>query len=262
MRINPKKSLGQNFLKSKNVLDVIIKTSEIKDSDIVLEIGPGKGSLTEKILEKAGKVIVVEKDNRLIYFLNEKFKEFVDNKKLEIIEGDILDFDIDKILKSKYKIIANIPYYITGQIIKKFLTAKNQPNMMVLMVQKEVAERIVDKPESLLSLSIKAYGTPKYIKTVKAKDFSPQPKVDSAILLIKAINKDFFVENNIKEIDFFELIKAGFSHKRKMLLGNLKKEWKNNNKNKDLIKVFEKNNISLKIRAEDLSLDDWLKILK
>lgn len=264
MNIKPKKSLGQNFLKSKEILDVIIQTANIKDKDVILEIGPGKGILTEKLLEKAKEVIVVEKDNRLIEFLNEKFESDIKTKKLKIIEGDILDIDICEVLSTlQYKIVANIPYYITGQIIKKFLSEKKQPSDIVLMVQKEVAERIVDKPESILSLSVKVYGTPKYIKTVKAKHFSPQPKVDSAILLIKNISKDVFVENNIKESDFFDLVKAGFSHKRKYLLNNLETNWILMNKNKEKLKdILEKSDISLKIRAENLSLEDWINILK
>ncbi len=270
-----KKSLGQNFLQSKEILNKIIETANLKENDNVLEIGPGKGILTEKILEKVKKVIIIEKDTRLIEFLNEKFKKDIKNKKLKIIEGDILDFDIKKdnfFKKSqKYKIVANIPYYITGQIIKKFLSAEKQPTEMVLMVQKEVAKRIVDKKESLLSLSVKVYGEPKYIKTVKAKNFLPQPKVDSAILIIKDISKDFFKSLNIttiklfeKEKFFFNLIKAGFSHKRKILLNNLKTNWNfiENLDKKEIEKVFIKTKIPLKSRAENLLKEDWKNLLK
>lgn len=286
MKIKLKKSLGQNFLKSKNILDIIIKTSNLKENDIILEIGPGKGFLTEKLLKKAEKVIVVEKDNRLIEFLNEKFKKDIKNKKLKIIEEDILDFDINYLNKInsniflekinkfdnhdvlKYKIVANIPYYITGQIIKKFLSAEKQPTEMILMIQKEVAKRIIDKKESLLSLSVKVYGEPKYIKTVKSKNFYPQPKVDSSILLIKDISKEFFKSFGSStskwEKKFFSLIRAGFSHKRKTLLNNLKTNWSfvENLDKKEIENILKKTNISLKSRSEDLSKEDWKNILK
>ncbi len=250
-----KKSLGQNFLKSKGILNIIVNSANIKPNDIILEIGPGKGVLTEKILEKnPKKLIIVEKDDRLIDFLNEKFKKQVKNGQLEIINQDILDFDIN--LEEKYKIIANIPYYITGQIIRKFLSTNNQPQLMVLMVQKEVAERIItkDKKESILSMSVKFYGKPEYIKTVKAKYFSPKPKVDSAILLINNISKDFFIDLN--EERCFKILKIGFSHKRKFVLNNLKKylpeiDWEN---------IFEKEKINKKLRPENLSKNDWKKL--
>lgn len=268
-----KKSLGQNFLKSKTVLGIIIKTADIQPDDIIFEIGPGKGFLTEELLKKAKKVIVIEKDDRLIGFLEEKFADFIKLGNLEIIHTDVLDLNIDSkgifyqktlILNNNYKIIANIPYYITGQIIRKFLSSDFQPSKMVLMVQKEVARRIVDKPESILSLSVKVYGEPKYIKTVKAENFSPKPKVDSAVLLINNISKDFFKnlksekKENIEE-NLFNLIKTGFSHKRKILIGNLKKDYSGK---ENLEKVFKNIGISPKIRAEELGLGDWKKIFE
>lgn len=177
MQHKAKKSLGQNFLKSIPALHKIIESGEISNSDIILEIGPGKGALTEKILEKAGLVVAVEKDKNLFDLLSEKFAEHIKNKKLILVEADILDFEIEKIIKNKnYKIIANIPYNITGAILKKFLTEKSQPSLMVLMVQNEVAQRIVarDKKESILSISVKAYGEPKIIMKVPARYFSRQ----------------------------------------------------------------------------------------
>ena len=268
-----KKSLGQNFLKSKEILNIIIKTADLKEKDIILEIGPGKGFLTEKILEKVKKAIVVEKDDRLVCLLKEKFKKEVKSGKLKIIHDDVLNLDIKKMgveYPLKYKVVANIPYYITGQIIRKFLSTKKQPVKMVLMVQKEVAKRIIDKRESLLSISVKVYGDPVYIKTVKSKYFKPQPKVDSAILLINNISKGFFskINSSKKNIDyekeFFELIKAGFSHKRKLLINNLKTNYKKTTKisKKELEDVFEKNNINKKSRPENFSKEDWMKILE
>ncbi|MEK7113685.1 MAG: 16S rRNA (adenine(1518)-N(6)/adenine(1519)-N(6))-dimethyltransferase RsmA, partial [Patescibacteria group bacterium] len=189
-----KKSLGQNFLKSISALNKIVAAGELFPRDMVLEIGPGKGALTEKLLEKAGQVIAIEKDKVLFEFLSEKFKEEIKNKKLILREDDILEFDASQF--KKFKIIANIPYNITGAILKKFLTAENQPEMMVLMVQNEVAKRIVarDGRESLLSISVKAYGEPKIIEKVPARYFSPAPKVDSAVIAIKNISRKVFTE--------------------------------------------------------------------
>jgi len=257
-----KKSLGQNFLKSEKILEKICKTGDIKKDDIILEIGPGKGSLTKKLLEKSGTVIAVEKDYELIEILKEKFFDEIKNKKLILVEGDILKFDIEKILNKKenYKIIANIPYNITGAIFKKFLSCNSQPSKMVLLVQKEVVERIIarDEKESILSLSIKIYGDPKYIMTVSKNFFTPKPKVDSGIILIDNISRKNFANQNQEKI-FFELIKNGFAHKRKILKKNLKELIGDSSK---IEKILEKLKIQQNIRAEDLDLEKWLEISK
>ena len=262
MEIQAKKSLGQNFLKSKTALTAIVKAGEVNSSDIILEIGPGKGALTEKILKTGAKIIAIEKDDRLIEFLNEKFEKEVKNGQFSLVNGDILEIDLNSLnLKpSNYKLIANIPYYITGLIFRKFLSGEIQPSKLVLMVQKEIADRIVarDEKESLLSLSVKCYGEPKKIMKVGKENFSPEPKVDSAILLIDKISKDFF--KNFKEEDFFKIVKTGFAHKRKVLIANLKEIFIKNNK--DPKKVFIDLKISEKVRAEDLKLGDWKNLVK
>jgi len=187
-----KKSLGQNFLKNKSVVKDIVRASDLKKEDVVLEIGPGKGILTIELLKSSSNVIAIEKDDDLYEYLKEKFSDEVRGEKLNLIHGDILKEELPEI--KNYKLIANIPYNITGQILKKFLSGKNQPKLIALLIQKEVAERIVakDGKESILSMSVKAYGQPKFIKKVKAENFSPKPRVDSAILLIENISKDFF----------------------------------------------------------------------
>lgn len=254
-----KKSMGQNFLKSQEALRKMCEAGEICDQDIILEIGPGKGALTEKLLEKAKKVFVIEKDRDLVVILEEKFANEIKNKKLEIIEGDCLDFSPDIYFKNiSYKIIANIPYNITGAIFKKFLSCDTQPERMVVLVQKEVAERIVarDKKESILSLSVKAYGTPRYIMKVHKRFFSPEPKVDSAIIAITNISKSNF-KTEKEERNFFNIIKTGFAHKRKVLRKNLE------NSEVRLPKIdemFEKLGINPKARAEDIKFEIWLKI--
>lgn len=254
-----KKNLGQNFLKSKSALREIIKAGEIKKTDIILEIGPGKGALTSELLKTNATIVAIEKDQELFELLSAKFQKEIKQKKLILKNEDILKYNTkDFILNKKYKIIANIPYNITGAIFKKFLTEENQPNMMVLMVQYEIAKRIMaqNKKESLLSLSVKAYGNPKMISKVPARYFSPAPKVDSAIIKISDIKRNFF-ENKKVENKFWEILHIGFAHKRKVLIGNLKKYDKKTNWEE----IFKKINISNKLRAEDLTLIDWKNLI-
>lgn len=254
----PIKHLGQNFLTSKKVAEDIVSAADIGPNDIVLEAGPGRGILTESLLGKAKRVIAVEKDRRLAEFLETKFSKI---STLSIIHDDILKFDLKSykpaspaggLQPTTYKIVANIPYYITSRFLRKFLSAEYQPNLMVVMTQKEVAERIIGKggKESLLSISVKAYGKPEIVKMVPAGCFYPKPKVDSAIIKISQISKDFF--KNINEEKFFETVKKGFSQKRKMLINNLKIS----------PNVFDKCDIPQKTRAENLSLDDWKCLIK
>ena len=248
-----KKSLGQNFLTSAHIAEAVAMSANLGPEDRVLEIGPGKGILTEALLKRAGEVIAVEKDRRLIPALQEKFKQAIKSRKLKIIEGDILKFDAS--LLHGYKIVANIPYNITGELLRLFLSSAHQPKSMTLMVQKEVAERIMAKEgESILSLSVKAYGEPKLVRKVSAGSFSPKPKVDSAILHIGNISRYFFT--NTDEKRFFALLKAGFAHKRKLLwsnVGNIESKFK-------LELCFESLGRSRNARAEELSLQDWQKL--
>ncbi len=283
MRYKAKKSLGQNFLKSELALRQIIEAGEIKKSDIILEIGPGRGALTEQLVACSRQVIAVEKDRELFEFLKIKFQKEILSGQLNLVNEDILKFDLESYkLKAKgYKLIANIPYNITGAILKKFLTEKIQPELMVLMVQHEVAQRILakDGKESILSISVKAYGTPKMIAKVDKRYFSPAPKVNSAIIAIKNISRKNFnspleeypaplftksgaggggntstpsrkratpQEGNL-ESKFWEIVKKGFAHKRKKLSGNLKGVCQS----PPLTELGNK-------RAEDLSLSDWI----
>ncbi len=255
-----KKSLGQNFLKSKSALKTIIETGQITPEDTIIEIGPGKGALTEHILQSGATLIAIEKDDELFAYLSDKYQEYISTKKLTLIHSDILDLDDSffKLPTKNYKLIANIPYNITGQIIRKFLTATHKPTDMVLLVQKEVSDRIVarDGKESLLSLSVKLYGTPKYIKKVPARDFSPAPKVDSAILHIKDIQKPNLTPQ--EETIFFDVLHAGFAHKRKMLAGNLSLKFPK----EKVLALFSDLSLSEKVRAEDLTLSQWVDITR
>lgn len=253
-----KKSLGQHFLKSQKALNTMISVSSVKKGDLILEIGPGRGSLTETLFSKGARVIAIEKDEALMPLLSEKFAKEIKNGQLNLICGDILELnDLKKIGISKtYKIVANIPYYITGQIIRKFLDREKQPKSMTLLVQKEVAERITAKnhKESLLSLSVKAFGKPKYIEKVPKGAFAPIPKVDSAIIHIDDISREKF--RKMDEKRFFDLIHAGFAHKRKQIFPNLSVVF---DKEK-ILKSLEKAKIPLNSRAEDIGIDKWLEL--
>jgi 16S rRNA (adenine1518-N6/adenine1519-N6)-dimethyltransferase len=254
-----KKSLGQHFLTNKSYLRAIADAAVLRKGDTVVEIGPGKGSLTSELLRRNVQVVAVEKDHHLIPFLEEAFAEQIKSGQLTIVETDALDFEPSgyKLEAGTYKLIGNIPYYITGALLQKFLTDEVQPETIVFLVQKEVAERIArSKKESILSLSVKAYGTPKYIKTVPAGAFAPSPKVDSAILQISNISRNNFVSAE-HEARFFKLLKAGFAHKRKQLGRNLEPSL-----GPSYSKVLENIGISSTARAEDVSLQKWLKLAK
>lgn len=240
-----KKSLGQHFLNSAYYLRAVTDALDIQKGEQVIEIGPGDGALTEVLLERGADVIAIEKDSRLIPVLREKFS----GENLKVVEADALRFDISNYLKrKKYKTVGNIPYYITGALLRKFLTASDQPSLLVFLMQKEVAERIArTKKESILSLSVKAYGAPKYIKTVPAGAFSPPPKVDSAILCVSNISRGNFADA-AHEARFFQLLKAGFGQKRKQLQSNLKPL------------LGGRAEQLGKRRAEDVPLVEWLEL--
>jgi 16S rRNA (adenine1518-N6/adenine1519-N6)-dimethyltransferase len=245
----PKKSLGQNFLRDPKILKKIADFARIEPSDTVVEIGPGEGGLTKILLEKCDKLIVVEKDENLAEQLKQNFCEQITEDRLQVIVGDILDYNLTTV---NYKLVGNIPYYITGAIFEKFLSAENPPKSMTFVVQKEVAERIVarDKKESILSISVKLYGTPEYGGTIKAGSFFPAPKVDSAIISVRNCTREKLQNGKMEEKKFFEILKKGFAHKRKLLIKNLGVSEE----------VFEKAGIPLKIRAEDLKVEDWITL--
>lgn len=256
--VTAKKSLGQNFLNSKSVAKDIVRVANLSTEDTVLEIGPGKGFLTSELLASGARVIAVEKDDRMIPLLIEKFESEIKDGRFALLHGDIMEKleknELD--LPSRYKLVANIPYYLTGQIIRTFLEASHKPQMMVLMVQKEVATRIIahDKKESILSIAVKVFGTPKLIKKVPARYFSPAPKVDSAVLSIDNISNKNFPNKKTEKV-FFEIVRAGFAHKRKLLAGNLKELL-----GAQTLAVLEASHVKENARAEDLTLTQWISI--
>lgn len=261
MSLSAKKSLGQNFLKAPHIITKMIEASSVEKNDTVIEIGPGKGALTKALLEKGVKVYAYELDVRMVEFLKEEYAHEIQEGQLKLIHKDILELTEDE-LKSfgSYKVIANIPYYISNPILKKFLTSTYQPMLMCLLVQKEVASRIArEQKESILSLSVKCYGTPRFLVKVQARYFSPQPKVDSAVLVITDISKQKLPTPEIEQ-RFFALIKAGFAHKRKKLCSNLTS---GGHRNKGFWEdKLEKIGYPPTTRAEDLELHDWLALLE
>ncbi len=252
-----KKSLGQNFLMHAQTAERIVNAAGIASSDTVLEVGPGTGMLTRVLLARAARVVAVEADHALVETLEETFAAEIEEGRLLLVHEDIRNFDA-RTISGEYSLVANIPYYITGEIIRQFLTSEHQPRSMTLLVQKEVAERIArSKKESLLSLSVKAYGTPKYVFTVPRGAFRPAPNVDSAVLHIKDITRSLFA-SLAHETRFFEVLHAGFAHKRKQLGNNLEPLGDKERVLAALAVAATKPTA----RAEDLSLASWLTLSK
>jgi 16S rRNA (adenine1518-N6/adenine1519-N6)-dimethyltransferase len=255
-----KKSLGQNFLRSEKAIRQIVEAAQLSPRDIVLEIGPGEGVLTAALLDTGAAVIAIEKDDRLISILNEKFASYTENGHFQLIHGDALEMlAAGPFTDKKFKVVANIPYYITGALLPLILESNPKPSQAVLLVQKEVAERIIarDDKESILSMSVKAYGQPRIVGKVPAGAFVPAPTVDSAILSIEDISNDFFSQKpEITPLSFFKVLKAGFAHKRKLLRANL-----NEVGFKITAEDMEKIKVPALSRSEDLTLDDWRSIV-
>jgi len=284
--LKPNKLLGQNFLIDRTVLEKIIGAADLSKKDTVLEVGPGLGILTEELAKHAGEVIAVEKDKRLVSFLQKRFDRV---KNIDILQGDAMKFNAPQPpLKLRggegelyhYKLVANIPYYLTSHLIRKFLESENPPAQIVLMVQKEVAQRICAKPPrmSLLAISVQFYAEPKIISFVSKKSFWPRPKVDSAIIKITPRNLPPLqrgIEGDLKTITkilpnpplpkegtehFFRIVHAGFSHPRKQLINNLNSDLKIDRAK--IAAALKKIGLASEQRAETLSVEDWIKLTK
>lgn len=254
--MHAKKSLGQNFLMHAQTASRIVHVSDIPAEGTVLEIGPGTGMLTKELLKVCNRVIAVEADFSLRETLQQTFEKELEEGRLTLIFQDIRQFDTTSI-KQPYVLVANIPYYITGEIIRMFLTAPHAPVRMTLLVQKEVAVRVArSSKESLLSLSVKIFGTPHYRFTVPSGAFIPRPKVDSAVLSITDIRNPF--KDRDEEALFFELLHAGFAHKRKLLRGNLESLYTK----EKIVGAFEALSLPLSVRAENLSCANWIALFE
>lgn len=260
--MKPRKLLGQYFLKTASVTALMIQAAKKEPLvDIVLEIGPGKGMLTRALCQTFKNIIAVEKDPWLAEGLNRNL-EIERVKNCKVISGDILKTDWQKLVgETPYAVIANIPYYLTSRLIRTFLESKRQPTYMILMVQKEVGERIVAKPPhmNLLALSVQTYGKPEIIAGVSRKEFTPEPRVDATIVKISKISRGFFKEHRISENDFFAMLRAAFSQKRKQIGNTLtlvfgpkgSAEWH-----------IRQAGVSPKSRAQELSLNEWIALFQ
>lgn len=253
-QLEPKQSLGQNFLFDDDILARIVATADLQPYDHVLEIGPGLGALTRHLAKTAVRVHAVELDNRLLPLLRNELAYF-DN--IDIIHGDILAQNPADLFAGPYKVIANVPYYITGAILRHLLTAAHKPTLMVMTVQKEVAERITAVPPhmSLLAVSVQFYGPVRISHLIKAGAFWPRPDVDSAVIRLDVYDEPLLPP--AEEAAFFRLVKAGFSQKRKQLHKNLRGLGLTREVIEDLLAEA---GVDGRRRAETLTIEEWTAV--
>lgn len=252
------KKLGQNFLINEEIIKEIVQKADIQENDVIIEIGPGLGSLTKELLEKAQKVIAIELDSNMVKILKERFSLY---NNFELIEADVLKVNLKELIKNyeSVKVVANLPYYITTPIVMKLLEDKLKLKSITVMVQKEVGERFSSKPNSkeygAITVSINYYAEPKIITYVPKENFDPIPEVDSCVIKldIRDVPK---VKINDEKI-FFNLIKAAFSQRRKTISNSLTCIGKSKEEIKD---TLEKLNINSNLRAENLSIEDFAEI--
>lgn len=262
-KFDTKKSLGQNFLNSDVVPKWLCEAGDVREGDEVLEIGPGTGALTKELLSRGAKVLALEADLRAIEVLQDKYKNEINSNQLKLRHVDVRELDLTKfqLTDHGFKVVANIPYYLTGYLFRALLSRDIQPSTLVFLVQKEVGKRAASNvqkgdKESLLSLSLQAFGEVKYVKSVGRGHFSPSPKVDSAIIAVTNINRDKFAEHSVDF--FFEILHLGFGSKRKQLLGNLAKRYTRLR----LIEIFNQIDLANDVRAEDVPMWKWLSLTR
>lgn len=253
MSLPAKKSLGQHWLDDQPTLDLIVDFAGATKNDFVLEVGPGHGSLTKKLLAKSAKVVAVELDNELADSLSRQ----INSDNLEVINENILSFNLTSLPKG-YKVVANIPYYLTSKLVRTFSESANPPGAITLLVQKEVAERICAKPGemSVLSVSAQAYYDCKLGPVVSADKFSPPPKVDSQVVRMVRRTRPLFGAHDGKK--FFRVVKAGFSSRRKTLQNSLSGGLRLSKG--EVESVLNKLSINVNIRPQELSVEQWVKL--
>ncbi|GAC1413409.1 MAG: 16S rRNA (adenine(1518)-N(6)/adenine(1519)-N(6)) -dimethyltransferase RsmA [Candidatus Doudnabacteria bacterium] len=258
----PNHLLGQNFLLNHLTLEKIVAAAEIKTEDEVMEIGSGIGNLTKLISEEAHFVLAVEMDKRYFPILKDQLGDHLQSHtktpkskaNVSLVFDDVMRFNFQDLLKPGYKVVANIPYYITGKIVEMLLAAKNKPSKLVLLMQKEVAERIVAPVGelSILAISVQLFAEPKIIDIVPKEDFYPTPKVDSAILVLDILEKPKY---DVDQKKFFKIVKAAFAGKRKQIHNTLKNNLKLSAE--EVNEILKKGNINYKARPQELSLEQW-----
>lgn len=253
LNLQPKRSLGQNFLSDPNTLYKIVESANLQKTDTVLEVGPGTGSMTAILAERAAQVIAIEVDSRLEPILTREFAQYPHVKFHWV---DILEADIAQIVGDRpYKVVANLPYYITSAILRKLLEGHPKPQSLTVTVQKEVAERVVAEPNdmSLLSVSVQFYGKPSIPARIKASAFWPKPEVDSAVLHIEVY--DTPPVSVPDEATFFKMVRAGFSQKRKQIKNSLASGL--GLPNEAVAALLEQATINGTRRAETMALEEW-----
>ncbi len=251
----PKKGLGQHFLIDERVLDKIVAAVALEPADTVLEIGPGLGVLTQALAERAGRVIAVELDEQMISILKDQLG---DRENLTIVHGDILETEPGELIDGPYKVAANLPYYITSAAIRHLLEAQHKPASMVLMMQLEVAQRILAEPGdmSTLAVSVQFYGEPALVTQVPAGAFWPRPEVDSAVLRIDVYDEPPFV---VDDVDwFFTVVRAGFQQRRKQLKNSLAGGL--HPSKEEVVAALETAGIDPRRRAQTLSIAEWASL--
>lgn len=248
-----KKSLGQHFLTDRKALETILEAADLTKTDRVLEVGPGMGILTRELCEKAKEVIAVELDSKMVPLIK---TACIKHSNLWVKNEDVLTFDTTEL--GEYKVVSNLPYYITSAVIKLFLEAKNKPQEMVLLMQREVAERLAAKPSrmSKLSVATQFYSNPQIIDVVPRTSFFPAPKVDSAIVKLRVYKKPLFPDADPKI--FFKLVRAGFSEKRKQLINSLSHALCLNREYTE--QLLKDAGINPQARAETLAMKDWYNL--
>lgn len=251
--IRPRKGLGQNFLVSEGLLRRIIDAADIGPEDVVLEIGAGLGTLTQPLAQRAARVIALEVDKRLIPILHDSVSSY---PHVEVVQGDILAIDPADLVSSPYKVVANLPYYITSAILRHLLEARRKPSLMVVTVQREVADRIVAGPGamSLLAVSVQFYGQPRIVAKAPPGAFYPSPRVTSAVVRIDVYEHP---PTMVEDTDaFFEVVRAGFAQRRKQALRNSLAHGLNLPANQ-VVEALHRCGLDERQRAQELSVEQW-----
>ncbi|HID86753.1 MAG TPA: 16S rRNA (adenine(1518)-N(6)/adenine(1519)-N(6))-dimethyltransferase RsmA [Anaerolineae bacterium] len=256
--IRPSKGLGQHFMVDRRALERIVEAAELEPEDTVLEIGPGLGTLTQALAERAGRVVAVELDERMVEILS---RTLGDRPSVEIVRGDILELDPAELVGGvRYKVVANLPYYITSAVLRHLLEARVKPQLVVVTVQKEVAERLVARPGqmSLLSVSVQFYGRPRLVARIPAGAFYPAPKVTSAVVRIDLHERP---PVEVEDVDrFFGIVRAGFAQRRKQLRNALAQGL--GMRPEAVAEALNRCGIDPTRRAQTLSVEEWGRIYR